>query len=91
MTHSSNNCLEMEKEDLRDTLNKVGVKTERIRMDSSETIFVNIFFSDSESERIVCGYEYGIGVYWKRIRIEYGANMVRLRINILSDLLLIIK
>jgi hypothetical protein len=39
----------------------LGVKTERIRTDSSETIFVTIFFS--ESERIVCGYEYGIGVY----------------------------
>jgi hypothetical protein len=35
----------------------VGVKTERIRTDSSETVFVTIFFSDSESERIMCGYE----------------------------------
>jgi hypothetical protein len=41
----------------------IGVKTERIRTDSSETVFVTIFFSDSESERIVCRYEYGIGVY----------------------------
>jgi hypothetical protein len=41
----------------------VGVKTERIRTDSSETIFVTVFVSDSESERIVCGYKYGIGVY----------------------------
>jgi hypothetical protein len=41
----------------------LGVKTERIRTDSSETIFVTIFSSDSDSERIVCGYEYGIGVY----------------------------
>jgi hypothetical protein len=41
----------------------LGVKTERIRMDSSETVFITIFFSDSKSERIVCGYEYGIGVY----------------------------
>jgi hypothetical protein len=41
----------------------LGVKTERIWTDSSETVFVTIFFSDSESERIVCGYEYGIGVY----------------------------
>jgi hypothetical protein len=41
----------------------LGVKTEQIRMDSSETVFVTIFFSDSESERIVCGYEYGIRVY----------------------------
>jgi hypothetical protein len=41
----------------------IGVKTERIRTDSSETVFVTIFFLDSESERIVCGYEYGIGVY----------------------------
>jgi hypothetical protein len=43
----------------------VGVKTEWIRTDSSETIFVTIFFSESESERIVCGYEYGIRVYRK--------------------------
>jgi hypothetical protein len=41
----------------------LGVKTERIRMDNSETVFVTIFISDSESERIMCGYEYGIGVY----------------------------
>jgi hypothetical protein len=41
----------------------LGVKTERIRTDSSETAFVTILFLDSESERIVCGYEYGIGVY----------------------------
>jgi hypothetical protein len=41
----------------------VGVKMERIWTDSSETIFVIIFFSDSESGRIVCGYEYGIRVY----------------------------
>jgi hypothetical protein len=41
----------------------VGVKTERIWMDSSETVFVTIFFSDLESERIVCGYKYGIGFY----------------------------
>jgi hypothetical protein len=39
------------------------VKTEWIRTDSSETIFVTIFFSDSELERIVCEYEYGIGVH----------------------------
>jgi hypothetical protein len=32
-------------------------------MDTSETVFVTIFFSDSESERIICGYEYEIGVY----------------------------
>jgi hypothetical protein len=32
-------------------------------MDGSETIFVTIFFSDSELERIVCRYKYGIGVY----------------------------
>jgi hypothetical protein len=43
---------------------KVGVKTEQIRTDSSETVFVTVFFSDSKSERIVCGYEYGIRVYW---------------------------
>jgi hypothetical protein len=42
---------------------QVGVKTERIQTDSSETVFVTIFFPDSEPERIVCGYEYGIGVY----------------------------
>jgi hypothetical protein len=41
----------------------VGVKTVRIRTDSSETVFVTIFLLDSESERIVCGYEYGIGAY----------------------------
>jgi hypothetical protein len=41
----------------------LGVKTERIRTDSSETVFVTIFFSDLESEQIVCRYEYGIGVY----------------------------
>jgi hypothetical protein len=67
------------------------VKTERIRTDSSETVFVTIFFSNSESERIVCGYEYGIGVYQTRIQTEFGANTVWLRINILSDLSLIIK
>jgi hypothetical protein len=39
------------------------VKTERIRTDSSETVFVTILFTDLESERIVCEYEYGIGVY----------------------------
>jgi hypothetical protein len=43
--------------------NIIGVKTERIWTDSSEIVFVTIFFSDSESERIMCGYEYGIGVY----------------------------
>jgi hypothetical protein len=32
-------------------------------MNSSEIVFVIIFFSDSESEWIVCGYEYGIRVY----------------------------
>jgi hypothetical protein len=41
----------------------LGVKTERMRTDSSETVFVTIFFLDSEPERIVCGYEYEIGVY----------------------------
>jgi hypothetical protein len=41
----------------------VGVKTERIRADNSETVFVTIFISDLESERVVCGYEYEIGVY----------------------------
>jgi hypothetical protein len=40
-----------------------GVKTDRIRTDSSETVFVTILFLDSESEQIVCGYEYEIGVY----------------------------
>jgi hypothetical protein len=69
----------------------LGMKTEQIRTDSSEIIFVTIFFSDSESERIVCGYKYGIGVYQKRIQTEYGANTVRLRINILPDLPLLIK
>jgi hypothetical protein len=44
-------------------LHCIGVKTERIRTDSSEAVFVTIFFSDSKSEQIVCGYEYGIGVY----------------------------
>jgi hypothetical protein len=29
----------------------LGVKTELIRMDSSETVFVTVFFPDSESER----------------------------------------
>jgi hypothetical protein len=43
----------------------VGVKTERIRTDSSETVFVTIFFLNSKLERIVCGYEYEIGVYRK--------------------------
>jgi hypothetical protein len=42
---------------------RLGVKTERIRTDSSETVFVTIFFSNSESERIVCRYEYRIRVY----------------------------
>jgi hypothetical protein len=42
---------------------RLGVKTERIRTDSSEIVFVAIFFLDSESERIMCGYEYGTGVY----------------------------
>jgi hypothetical protein len=42
---------------------EVGMKTERIWTDIGETIFVTIFFSNSESERIVCRYEYGIGVY----------------------------
>jgi hypothetical protein len=32
-------------------------------MDSSETAFITILFSDLELERIVCGYKYGIGVY----------------------------
>ena len=49
------------------------------------------FFSDSESERIVCGYEYGVVAFRLRIRTEYGANTVRLRKNILSDLSLKIK
>jgi hypothetical protein len=49
--------------DERIRLGQLGVKTERIRTDSSETVFVTIFFSNSELERIVCGYEYGIGVY----------------------------
>jgi hypothetical protein len=30
-------------------------KTEQIRSNSSETIFLSIFFSDSDSKRIVCG------------------------------------
>jgi hypothetical protein len=34
---------------------EVGVKTERIQTDSSETVFVAIFFS--ESKRTVCRYE----------------------------------
>jgi hypothetical protein len=42
---------------------ELGVKTERIRMNSSETVFITIFFLNSELERIVCGYEYEIGVY----------------------------
>jgi hypothetical protein len=45
----------------------------RIRTDSSETVFVTIFYLDSESERIVCGYEYKIGVYRKQIWTEYGS------------------
>jgi hypothetical protein len=44
-------------------LHQLGVKTERIRMDNSEIVFVTIFFSNLEPEWIVCGYEYGIGVY----------------------------
>jgi hypothetical protein len=36
---------------------------ERIRTDSSETVFVTIFFLDSKSKQIVCGYEYRIRVY----------------------------
>ena len=58
---------------------------ERIRSNSCETMSVTIFFSDSESERIVRGYEYGIGVYRLRIQTEYEADTVRLRIDILSD------
>jgi hypothetical protein len=68
-----------------------GVKTERIRSNNSETIFVSIFFPYSESEQIVCGYEYEIGAYRLRIRTEYRANTVWLWINILSDLSLKIK
>jgi hypothetical protein len=41
----------------------LGVKMEQIRTDSSETVFVTNFFSDSESKRIMCGYEYEIEVY----------------------------
>ena len=66
----------------------VGLKTERIRSNSSETMSVTIFFPDTESERIVCGYEYGIGSCRLRILIEYGTNTVWLRINISSDVAL---
>jgi hypothetical protein len=41
----------------------VGLKIERIWANSSETLFVTIFFPDLESERVVCGYEYRIRVY----------------------------
>jgi hypothetical protein len=39
----------------------IGVKTERIQSNSSETIFISIFISDSKSEWMVCGY--GIRAY----------------------------
>jgi hypothetical protein len=49
----------------------VGVKMDQIQTDSSETLSVTIYFG-FELERIVCGYEYGIGVNRYRIRTKYG-------------------
>jgi hypothetical protein len=54
---------------MHETPTHLGVKAERIRTDSSETIFVTIFSLDSDSERIVCGYEYK-----EPIGNEYGPN-----------------
>jgi hypothetical protein len=61
------------------------VKTERIRTDSSETVFVTILFSDLESEWIVCGYEYGIAVYRYRILSEYSSAVDKYFVGYLID------
>lgn len=55
-------------------------------LNSSETIFIFIFSSDSESARMVCEYEYEIGAYRLWIQSKYGADTVWFWINILSDL-----